>query len=162
MGANGAIGVAPSGALRIPYKILPITAPAPAYPGEKFTWAPILSVSLIINHRPTKRFEAIVDSGAATCLFHANFATACGLKVDSVQPEPLGGIIGGAKGSVFYHEVKLVVPGGGGPIKITAGFSPQLAVAALLGRHGFFEHFTVTFDACATPPCLVLERFHRA
>jgi len=122
----------------------------------------VLAVSLIINHKPTKRFEAIVDSGAGSCLFHASIAEAFGLKVDSVQPEPLGGVVGGAKGSVFYHQVKLVVPGGGSPIKITAGFSHQLSIGALLGRHGFFEHFTVIFDSCAVPPSLSIERFHRA
>ena len=45
---------------------------------------------------------------------------------------------------------------------ITAGFSEQLAVAAILGRHGFFEHFTVTFDPCGARPGLIVERVHRA
>lgn len=152
----------PAPELRFPYKVFPIKQPAPAFPGETFSWLPVIQVTLIINHRPTKRFEAIVDSGAQGCLFHAAIATSCGLKLDSVQPEPLGGVVGGSKAQVFYHDVKLVIPGGGSPIKITAGFSPNLAVGALLGRHGFFEHFTVTFDSSSSPPSLSLQRFHRA
>jgi len=38
----------------------------------------------------------------------------------------------------------------------------KLSVAAILGRHGFFEHYVVTFDPQNNPPGLNLERFHRA
>ena len=68
--------------------------------------------------------------------------------------------MGGSVGEVFYHKIKL--KGAADIIPITAGFSEQLAVAAILGRHGFFEHFTVTFDPCSVPLGLTIERIPRA
>ncbi|MBZ5724121.1 MAG: hypothetical protein LAP87_03925 [Acidobacteriia bacterium] len=46
-------------------------------------------------------------------------------------------------------------------IPINAGFCEALSVAALLGRHGFFEHFTVLFDPASTPPGFEIDRLHR-
>jgi hypothetical protein len=121
---------------------------------------PFLTVSLIIGHSPTKKFEAIVDSGSSTCLFHADIGKAHGLKLKEGVKGALGGVVGGFKGEVYYHRVKLCV--GGGIIAINAGFSENLSVAALLGRHGFFEHFTVLFDPSSNPPGFEINRVHRA
>lgn len=120
----------------------------------------MLTVSLVIGHTTTRRFEAIVDSGSVSCLFHADIGKAHGLKLDSGKKGPLAGVIGGAGGEVYYHQVKLAVPGS--IIPIVAGFSEQLSVAAILGRHGFFEHYVLTFDPQNNPPGLNLERFYRA
>ena len=119
-----------------------------------------MKVSIIIGHAPSKRFEAIVDSGSAICLFHANIGKALGLKLKDGEPGTLGGVVGGAVGEVYYHKIKLKLLAD--IIPITAGFSEKLGAAAILGRHGFFEHYTVTFDPCNNPPSLVVERFHRA
>lgn len=120
----------------------------------------MLTVSLIIGHAPTKRFEAIVDSGSAICLFHADIGNAHGLKVESGIRGPLGGVIGGASMDVYYHKVKLCISGN--LWMINAGFSSKLSVAAILGRHGFFEHHRVIFDPQTNPPGLEIERFYRA
>lgn len=144
----------------VPYKVFPLTTPEPALPQLTETWIPVLTVSLVIGHSTTRRFEAVVDSGSPNCLFHADIGKAHGLEIEAGQRGPLGGVIGGARGDVFYHKVKLVVPGG--LISIVAGFSDQLAVAAILGRHGFFEHYVITFDPRNSPPGLLLERFYRA
>jgi len=146
--------------LRVPYKIFPLTTPEPALPNERETWVPILNVSLIIGHAPTRKFEAIVDSGSPSCLFHADIGKAHGLKIESGTPGPLSGVVGGSKGVVYYHAVKLVVPGN--MISITGGFSENLSVAAILGRHGFFENYVVIFDPSSNPPGLLIERVHRA
>ena len=45
---------------------------------------------------------------------------------------------------VYFHEVLLRA--GGASVRTKAGFCHGLPVTALLGRHGFFEHFRVTFD----------------
>jgi len=121
---------------------------------------PILTVSLIIGHAPTKRFEAIVDSGSASCLFHADIGIAHGLKIETGVRGPLGGVIGGISAEVFYHKVKLCFSDS--MWMISAGFSPKLSVAAILGRHGFFEHYKVTFDPQTNPPGLDIARFYRA
>jgi len=117
-------------------------------------------VSIIIGHATSKRFEAIVDSGSAICLFHAQIGKSLGLNIESGDKDTLGGVVGGSVGEVYYHEIKLKVLAD--IIPITAGFSKNLSVAAILGRHGFFENYIVTFDPCSNPPGLRLERIHRA
>jgi len=153
MDSHGAVG------LRVPYKIYPLTTTDPAFPTQKSVWVPTLAVSLIINHATTKRMEALVDSGSDKCLFHSDIGRSHGLKIEQGKLGPIGGIVRGAQCKVYYHPVKLVIPGG--IVSITAGFSDDLSVAAILGRHGFFENFTITFDPCSKPPGLVLERFYR-
>jgi hypothetical protein len=91
---------------------------------------PFLTVSLLIGHAPTKKFEAIVDSGSCTCLFHADIGKAHGLKLRDGAKGFLGGVVGGAKGEVYYHKVKLCV--GTQMIPINAGFSENLSVTAFL------------------------------
>jgi hypothetical protein len=120
---------------------------------------PVLNVSIIVGHATSKRFEAIVDSGSGVCLFHADIGKTLGLKLKQGEHDVLGGVVGGSRGDVYYHKIKLKLMAD--IIQITAGFSEKLAVAAILGRHGFFEHFTVTFDPCNSPPGLIVERFHR-
>jgi len=73
--------------------------------------------------------------------------------------EDLGGIIGGAKGSVYFHRVKILVAGE--QFETMAGFSPEFSVAGLLGRRGFFENFIVRIDSSTNPPSFDLEKIHR-
>jgi hypothetical protein len=46
-------------------------------------------------------------------------------------------------------------------ISINAAFAPNLPIAGLLGRNGFFEFYKITFDSSTNPPELELERVHR-
>lgn len=131
--------------------------PTAAYQSVKETWLPILNVALIIGHTTSKKFEAIVDSGSPVCLFHADIAKAHSLNFKSGQRDDL---IGGSKGEAYYHKIKLKVMGE--IISITGGFSEHLSVAAIIGRHGFFDNFMVTFDPCNNPPGLIIERIYRA
>lgn len=121
--------------MHIPYKVVPIDRPVPGFPNEPFYWFPILVVKIIVNHAPTKRFEAFVDSGSGSCLFHSDIGRAVGLKVENGEEGPLRGVIGGAKGKVYYHRIKLVVTDQ--MLSIVAGFSDELSVAGILGRYGF-------------------------
>ena len=82
------------------------------------------------------------------------------MKLKDGMKGPLQGVVGGASGDVYYHEVKLCIAGA--MIKINAGFSESLSVAGLLGRHGFFEHFSVVFDPSNNPPGFEITRIHRA
>jgi hypothetical protein len=145
--------------LQVPYRVFPIKRPMVGLPGVRETWAPVLNVSIIIGHASSKRFEAIVDSGSAVCLFHAQIGKPLGLKLKEGDRDVLGGVVGGSKGDVFYHKIKLKIMAD--IIPITAGFSEHLTVAAILGRHGFFEHFSVTFDPSNSPPGLTLQRIHK-
>ena len=145
--------------LQVPYRVFPLRKPFPGLPDLKETWAPILRVAIIVGHVTSKRFEAVVDSGSAVCLFHAQIGQQLGLKLKEGDHDKLGGVVGAAMGDVWYHEIRLKVMAD--TIPIVAGFSEQLSVAAILCRHGFFEHFTVTFDPSSTPPGFSIERVHR-
>jgi hypothetical protein len=132
----------------------------PGFPkGATETWFPVLNVSIIVGHATSKRFEAIVDSGSPICLFHADIGRSLGLKIKEGKKAGLGGVVGGPGTDVFYHDIKLKLLAD--IIPITGGFVENLSAAAILGRHGFFENFIVTFDPCGSPPGLIVERVHR-
>ena len=109
---------------------------------------------------PCRKFEAMIDSGAAICIFHSDVANAIGLRIAQGElSETIG--ISGAKTAIYLHNVSLHVPGGF-MFKIRAGFTDEVPIAGLLGRIGFFEHFKITFDPSSVPPGFDLERFYRA
>lgn len=66
--------------------------------------------------------------------------------------------IGGSQ-DVWFHRVVLYV--GDDALHIKAAFAPNLPVAGLLGRAGFFEYFKITFDPTSDPPGLELDRTHK-
>ena len=112
--------------------------------------------SLTVPNAPrTKRIECIVDSGASKCLFHADLASFLGIDLKAGSLQMTNGI-GGAE-ETWLHEVMLYIPGG--PVKITAGFKENLAVAGLLGMNGFFEHFNISFN-CTAQECTLERVFH--
>jgi hypothetical protein len=138
--------------LRFPYK---------TYPDNKggFDWWALLPVQ-ISNHAkhspPTKRFEALVDTGASRCIFHATLGKAIGLNVGKGKEDQTVGVSG--KPTIIYlHDISLYVPGGH-IFKITAGFSDELPMAGILGRNGFLEHFKVLFDPSGETPGFDIER----
>ena len=116
-----------------------------------------MQVSLPIANAPrTKRFEAIIDSGATRCLFHADIGTFLGIDMKACATEVTRGI--GGDETTYLHDVNLFIPGG--PVTIKAGFKEKLPIAGLLGMSGFFDHFKVTFDGSAQ--CCILERIFKA
>ena len=108
---------------------------------------------------PCRRFEAVIDSGATICLFHASVGESIGLKIDKGEPDEMMGI-NGVPTAIFTHTISLHVLGS--MFKIKAGFTSGLPLAGLLGRIGFFEHFKITFDHSSKPPGFELERIYRA
>lgn len=98
------------------------------------------------NAPRSKRFEAIIDSGANRTTIHADIGRALGLEVEKGIVDEAYGISG--KVSVCYlHDVSLYLPGG--IIGVQVAFTPDLPVAGLLGMRGFFEFFKVVFDPTA-------------
>jgi len=67
-----------------------------------------------------------------------------GLRIKDGQRETLQVASNAGQASVYFHRVRLNVAGS--LVEICGGFCYELAVPALLGRHGFFENFKVTFD----------------
>ena len=58
--------------------------------------------------------------------------------------------------SSAYHDISLYV--GTDRVRIRAGFSDGVSVAAILGRRGFFDNFIVTFDPTFVPPGFEIQR----
>jgi hypothetical protein len=121
-------------------------------------WRPVLTIQLIHNHATSKRFEALVDTGTDYCLFDARIGASIGIKVNNGPEGDLGGIVPGAKSTVYFHNVKLVVATE--MVEIKAGFSWDLT-SNLLGQVGFFDNFVATFDWAPNPPCFDLQRIQR-
>ena len=131
---------------------------APYAPGGFFYTATILvNIALPAKNSPrSKRFEAIIDSGASQCIFHANIGRAIGLEIEKGQLVSTNGIAGPT--DIFLHDVSLYVPGG--IVSTRVGFSDALPLAGLLGMTGFFENFKITFDPTSLQ--VELERLYRA
>ena len=101
----------------------------------------------------------MIDSGASICLFHSSIGKSIGLNVEKGEPDKTVGV-NGVPTEIFKHTISLHVLGS--MFKIQAGFTPNLPLAGLLGRIGFFEHFKITFDPSNNPPGFELERIYRA
>ena len=138
--------------LQISYKVFPDDNGVPLF-------SPALSVQIALpgqNSPRTKKFEAIVDSGASRCTFHADLAKHLGIDITACTAEKTTGISGSE--TTYLSEIALYIPGGS--VKIIAAFKEQLPVAGLLGMNGFFEHFNVTFvGGCQH---FTLERIYKA
>lgn len=146
--------------MKVPYKPFPVKD-SPGFPGIEQHWIPVLLVAIVYRRQKSQRFEAIVDSGSPWCLFHSDIGRAVGIKVEQGKQSILGGVISGtANAPVYFHKIKLAFMEH--IIDVTAGFSDELSVAAILGRQGFFDNCVVTFDPTGDPPGLDVQRFYRS
>ena len=147
--------------MRLKCKVWPLRQPHAAFPKETFDWAWIVHVKLIHKHSPpTKWFEAWIDSGSPWCIFHSSFCRSLGITLESGIKDDLEGITGGPAVAVYFHKVKIVI--GSTQFETMAGFSSGLSVAGILGRHGFFDNFSVKFDPTVSPPEIELTKINRA
>jgi len=105
-----------------------------------------VSIALPVKNAPrSKRFEACIDSGASSCLFHASIGRALGFVIEQGDAQETMGISGPS--NIYMHDVALYAPGG--VVLTRAGFSDDLPISGLLGMSGFFDHFKITFDPTA-------------
>jgi hypothetical protein len=118
-----------------------------------------VQISNPVTHSPpSKRFEALIDSGASRCIFHAGLGKGVGFNIEKGEVEETYGISG--KPTLLYlHKISLYVAGH--IITIIDGFSYDIPLAAVLGRRGFFDNFKVAFDASTNPLTFDLERIHK-
>lgn len=108
-----------------------------------YTLHPLIQVSLRYGHRAVD-LRALIDSGAADCLFHRSIGEALGIDVESGKPKDYTGI---ARQSVvgYVHQIELRVQGMSEWVKIQAAFIDD-QVIPLLGQEGFFDSFQVVFE----------------
>ena len=95
-------------------------------------------------------FISIIDSGADSSIFPAEFGEAIGIDIKSVKPKI--GTGSGGKSNIYYHQVDVHFEMENELYKLNcyAGFSWELADIGLLGREDFFRLFEeVTFNQTA-------------
>jgi hypothetical protein len=116
-----------------------------------------VNIALPARNSPrSKRFDAIIDSGASQCIFHASIGRAIGLEIEKGKLMTTNGIQGPT--NIYMHDVSLYAPGG--IVPAYAGFSDALPIAGLLGMTGFFEYFEIIFDPTAMH--VELKRLYQA
>ncbi len=120
-----------------------------------------LQIGNLTTRQRTPKFDAIVDSGSPWCIFKTDFARFLGLDLSGAPTYPLGGVVGDARDEMAFYKVNLIIETNW-CIQVLAGFAENLAVHGILGRHGFFENFTVHFDHSGRVPQLTIEKFNRA
>lgn len=106
---------------------------------------PIIPVTLS-NGDSSIVTEALVDSGAARCIFDAEFAGALGISdVESGDPMEFEGVSGDTVIG-YCHDVTLAV-GGNRFHNVGIAFSPDMPDNAvnILGQQGFFDLFPIKF-----------------
>ena len=88
--------------------------------------------------------QAYVDSGAAWSIFHADVAQLLGIKLNRTRRHYMS--LG--NGSVLpIYLARIRVRFAREELTVPAGFSDALHVGFnLLGRGGFFDHFSMTFN----------------
>ena len=91
------------------------------------------------------RYEALIDSGADFCIFHAELGRLLRLDVEKGERKLFGGVTGQA-GTAFVHTVTIDFEGF--EFETNCGFSDDISPDGygILGQDGFFDNFKVTFD----------------
>jgi hypothetical protein len=148
--------------LRIRYRPAP-QIETKVFPDVKYNWVPIIPVRIVDQKLQVKtnQFFAVVDTGSDNCLFHADALKPFNIKLeDGIKGRNLGGVGKQISIPVYYHDVRVLFALDH-IISIRAGFSEELAVAGILGRNGFFDKYSVTFDHTDEPPCMTLEKIVR-
>ncbi len=89
--------------------------------------------------------EALIDSGADMCIFHASIGRILGLNVENGKPARVAGVTGTIE-TYYIHRITLRLGAQG--FETDVGFLPRMSDdgIGILGQIGFFDQFAVTFD----------------
>lgn len=133
----------PTFSLRLAYKSFPAT-PLEPFPNRQFIHRPVIDILLMFGDKSIE-YEALIDSGADFCIFHAEMANILGIGVDQGKRMTFHGT-GGTPQTAYFHQIQIKI--GGRPMDLYCGFSydMQSLPYGLLGQTGFFDKFKVEFD----------------
>ena len=112
----------------------------------KYVLKPIVPIEVFYGE-VSRKYLALVDSGADFCIFDAEIAESLEIDVQKGEKIPFGGIQTTGKQALAYlHEVTLGI--GGNKHNARVGFSYDIAKNGygIVGQLGFFDHFKVIFD----------------
>lgn len=110
----------------------------------RVVFRPVIPIELIYKNK-TQRYEALIDSGADFCIFHADIGSFLGIPIIKGRVEDIGGI-SGIPARSFIHSIQIGI--GGTKIDADVRFSGEIAPFGfgVLGQVGFFDKFVVKFD----------------
>ena len=111
------------------------------YRFEKENYLPIVEVILKFKNERI-RTDALVDSGAAMCLFKGEIGRALGINIVGGEKKIFQGV--SAKLLGYIHEIEITIADK--TFKTKVAFSDDLSTSFnLLGRLGIFDKFSITF-----------------
>ncbi len=133
----------PISSIRLGYKSFSAT-PLKPFPDRQFVYRPVINILLIFGNKSLE-YEALIDSGADFCIFHAEMATILGIKVNEGKQMTFYGT-GGVPQTAYFHEIQIEI--GGWPMDLYCGFSSEMKSLpyGILGQTGFFDRFRIEFD----------------
>ena len=93
----------------------------------------------------SKKFDALLDSGADSSLFNLEIAQALNIDLSKAKPASFTGISGSIKG-YRIDNLKIKVEGFAESIEIPTCFVDSPSVGVLLGQEGFFDLHRIKFE----------------
>lgn len=99
----------------------------------------------IFGSEDSKKFDALLDSGADVSLFNSEIAEAIGIDLSNAKPAKFTGISGGIDG-YRIEKFKIKVEGFTEAIEIPVCFVDSSSVSLLLGQDGFFDLHRIKFE----------------
>lgn len=130
--------------MKFKYKKFRLISPS-VFSDQKYLLRPIIPLTIVYKDKKIG-YEALIDSGADFCIFHAEVGEFLGIPVKKGERGNFGGIVG-SEAKAYVHKVNIIIGGNRfGPIPV--GFSYDIAPHGygILGHHGLFSIFRIIFD----------------
>ena len=138
--------------MKFPYHEIPRN-PTLAFPDHNSRLVPIVPI-LLKNGDKEFEIDALVDSGASSCLFAGMLGLGLGLDVKRGPSQPIYGI-GSGNVIAYYHNITLQI--GNVVWQEYVGFCfDNFRIDGILGQKGFFNNFKVNLDYQAK--CVMVHR----
>jgi hypothetical protein len=117
-------------------------------PDSSKTWIkrPVLQIE-IFGPKESKKFNALIDSGADCSLFNIQVAKALGFDLTRAKESSVVGV-GGTKPlfTYLFENVEVKIECFDKKIKIPVNFIDSDSVGLLLGEEGFFDQHRIKFE----------------
>lgn len=117
------------------------------YPPDKslkFIKKPIVSIE-VFGPKDSKKFDALLDSGADSSLFNIQVAEILGISLSNAKPAKFTGISGHING-YRLDKIKVKLENMTKTIEIPVCFIDSPTVTLLLGQEGFFDNHRIKFE----------------
>lgn len=130
--------------MKLAYKKIRIE-PTPAFPKRKYYLRPIIPIRLSYKNQAI-RYEALLDSGADFCIFHAEIGDFLQIPIVKGEREIFGGIVGQSS-TAYFHNLDITIAGNRYK-NIPIGFSYDISPHGygILGHYAFFDLFRIILD----------------